>query len=349
MTREYKVVKMFSRSEQPTGRWPTEQQTLLLQAALLSGAPALAVWRAWRLTADLDRLPPGGFALLPLLAYNLQAQGVRDPLLDKCQGIHRRTWTQNQVRLQAVAPLVDSAQVAGLTPLLTGDLPLALLHYPAQGLRAINHLHLATPASQAVAMRTQLTQAGWQPYRTKEDWLARPLLNNRYSQRFRRSGDDLMLHWRSLSPDHKQGQNSESLSINGVTAHSADATALLLALCVGGIADFWRYGAIQWLVDATMLLRASAATIDWPRLAVQAAQQAAGVRMNAALTALQTWVDAPIPSVIRQTAATLPVQPFEGWEARLCQRLPSKAGKIVSLWAEGQRARWRQSTEITHG
>jgi hypothetical protein len=188
-------------------------------------------------------------------------------------------------------------------------------------------------------MRTQLTQAGWQPYRTKEDWLARPLLNNHRPQRFRQSGDDLTLHLRSLAPGPEHEQMSDRLSINGVTAPSADATALLLAVCVQGVADFWRYGTIQWLVDATMLLRSSAATIDWPRLTAQVARQAAGVRMNAALTALQTWVDASIPPAIQQTVATLPIQPFERWEAHLCQRLPGKAGKVISLWAEGRRAR----------
>ena len=332
------MTKKLYLSKQAVDCRPTEQQLLLLQAALLQGEPALAAWRAWRLTADLDQLPPGGFALLPLLAYNLQAQGVRDSLLDTCQGIYRRTWTQNQMRLQVVAALLGQVQATALTPLVTGDLPLALLHYPAQGLRAIHHLHLTTPASQAVAMRTQLTQAGWQPYRTKEDWLARPLLNN-HPQRFRQSGDDLTLHLHSLAPGHEHEQMRDRLSINGVTAPSADATTLLLAVCVQGVADFWRYGAIQWLVDATMLLRSSAATIDWPRLTAKVARQAAGVRMNAALTTLQTWVDASIPPAIQQTLATLPVQPFERWEARLCQRLPGKAGKMIMLWGEWQRQR----------
>jgi hypothetical protein len=333
------VTKKLYLSKQAVECRPTEQQLLLLQAALLQGEPALAAWRAWRLTADLDQLPPGGFALLPLLAYNLQQHGLSDDLLNKCQGIYRRTWTQNQLRLQAVGALLGTVADAGLTPVLSGDLPLALLYYPAQGLRAINHLHLATPAPQAVAMRTQLTQAGWQPYRTKEDWLARPLLNNHRPQRFRQSGDDLTLHLRRLPPGPEHEQRSDLLSINGATTPSADATDLFLTVCVQGVTDFWRYGAIQWLVDATMLLRSSAATLDWPRLTAQVARQAAGVRMNAALTALQTWVDASIPPAIQQTVATLPIQPFERWEAHLCQRLPGKAGKVISLWAEGRRAR----------
>lgn len=98
------------------GRQPTEQQTLLLEAALLQGKPALAAWRAWRLTADLDQLPPGGFGLLPLLAYNLQVQGVRDPLLDKCHGIHRRTWTQNQLRCKPWARCCTVSRTPVLLP-----------------------------------------------------------------------------------------------------------------------------------------------------------------------------------------------------------------------------------------
>lgn len=323
-------------------RQPTEQQRLLLCAALLAGEEALAAWRAWRLTADLDQLPPGGFALLPMLAYNLQHYGLHDDLLNKCQGIHRRTWTQNQLRLQTVTALLRPMQEAGLTPLLTGDLPLALRYYPAQGLRAINQLHLWTPAAQVAAVQMQLTQAGWQRQQTKQDWLPHLGIANP-SYRFRRAGEDLVLQWRRLAA---VSPNSRSLTINGLVATSVNPTDLLLWVCTRGIADFWVYGAVQWVSDALMVLRSSTSEINWSRLVEQAAQQAVVLRLSMALQELQEWVDAPVPPSVQQTVAGLSVQPFERWEARLCHRFSGKAGKLISRWLEWQRARWQQSSSL---
>jgi len=321
---------------------PTRQQRLLLCAALLAGEEALSAWRAWRLTADLDQLPPGGFALLPLLAYNLQQQGVRDDLLNKCHGIQRRTWTQNQLRLQTVEALLRPIQDAGFTLVLTGDLLLALLYYPTQGLRAINQLHLWTPAAQAAAMQTQLTQAGWQRQQTKQDRLHRLGVADP-SYRFGRPGEDLVLQWRSLAA---VPPNSQPLTINGLVATSVNPADLLLWVCSRGIVDFWVYGTVQWLADALMILRSSSDGIDWPYLVEQAMQQAAVLRLSLALQGLQEWVDAPIPLSVRQALATLPVRSFERWEARFCQRFPGKVGKIVSIWLEGQRGRWQQSSRV---
>lgn len=327
---------------------PTEQQRLLLHAALLPGAPALAAWCTWRLTADLDQLPPGGFGLLPLLAYNLQQSGISDDLLNKCQGIHRRTWTQNQMRLQTVGALLRPMQDAGLTPLLTGDLPLALLYYPAQGLRAINQLHLWTPATQRAAMQTQLHQAGWRRQQTKQDWL-HYLGAGDPNQRWRQPGTDLVLQWRNLPVDGEPSavalaNNHQPLTINGVTVCSMKATELLLWVCVQGVADFWAYGAVQWLVDAMMLLRSPVAAIEWPRLLGLAAQQAVVLRLQTALQGLQAWLDAPIPADVQQTLAALPVQRIEQWEAQLCQRFPGKVGKIITLWGARQREGRRPSS-----
>lgn len=329
------MTKKLYRSKQVVECRPTEQQLLLLQAALLQGESALAAWRAWRLTADLDQLPPGGFALLPLLAYNLQQHGVNDDLLNKCHGIHRRTWTQNQLRLQTVATLLQSMQDAGLTPLVTGDLPLALLYYPAQGVRAINQLHLWTPAAQATAMQTQLAQTGWVVGRTKQDWLQRLLTSG--LQRFHYPGDNWSLYWHQLSShahnhDAALWQHTRSLSINGMVVQCANVTDLFLTVCVQGIADFWRYGAIQWLADAMMLLRSPSPTIDWSCLVKIAAQQAFSVRMASAVYALQHWLDAPIPPDIFPALATSPTHPFERWAVRFYSWLPRQARPLLALW-----------------
>jgi hypothetical protein len=329
--------------EAPLQQQPSEQQALLLQAALLQGEPALAAWRTWRVDADLDQLPPGGFGILPLLAYNLQGHGMIDPILDKCHGIRRRTWTQNQLHLRQVASLIQSLQDSGSTHLLLGDLLLALRDYPEQGLRMINQVQLLTPASQATAVQTQLTEAGWQPQQQKPSWRQLPPVDDNPPRLFRKPGNGLALHWYSQSSKGYSPlptdvwQNAPSLPLNSVTTHGVNPTDCLLWVCSRGIVDFWRFGAIQWLVDALMLLRNGQPTIDWSRLLNGMTQQAVTVRMRAALHTLQNVLDAPIPSSVLQTMVTNPVRSFEQWEAQIYTRLPRKAGRLLALWPAYQR------------
>ena len=84
------------------GPWPNPQQELLLRAALLEGEAALSAWQQWQAEADLDHLDYGSFRLLPLLYQNLQRHQIKHPWLPTLKGIHRRTWYQNQLRLQSL-------------------------------------------------------------------------------------------------------------------------------------------------------------------------------------------------------------------------------------------------------
>lgn len=327
---------------------PTEQQILLLHAALLESEAALAAWRAWRLTADLDQLPPGGFGLLPLLAYNLQRLDIVDPLLDQCQGIHRRTWTQNQLYIRQVATLIQALQEGQIKPLLYNDVLLALAYYPAQGLRMIQRVHLVTPDSQGTTAQACLNRAGWRPQQTPKTWVRSLVVGGARPQHLQQAGGDLTLAWQQASPHAYPPlatdlwQQAHPLTINGVAAEGVSPTDLFLMICTQGIADLWRFGAVQWLADATTLLRTAA--IDWARLVTLAAQQAFTLRLTAALQGLHQWVDAPVPAASLAAISMLPVQPFERWEAQCYQRLPSMLGKGSVLWLATRRHRWvRQS------
>lgn len=330
------------------GRWPTEQQLLLLHTALLPAEAALATWRAWRVTADLDQLPPGGFGLLPLLAYNLQHVGIVDPLLDKCQGIYRRTWTQNQLHLRQLAITIQALQAKQLTPLMQGEVPLALAYYPGPGLRIVQQAHLVTPAAQAAAVHMALTEAGWHSQPTTKARVRALVIGHPQPQHFRQAGSDLVLVWQQAAPNTYPPlaadlwQQAQPLRINEVATQAMSATDLFLLVCTQGIADFWRGGAVQWLVDAMLLLRTADPGIDWPRLLELAEHQAFTLRLSAALQGLQQWVDAPISATTLSTLATQSVQPFERWEEHCYQRSSPLLGKGGALWAAAQRRRWVQ-------
>lgn len=332
---------------------PTVQQTLLLCAALQQGDAALAAWRAWRVNADLDQLPPGGFGLLPLLAYNLQRLTIVDPLLDKCQGIHRRTWTQNQLYLRQVATLLQTLQDDQITLLIEGEVLLALAYYPTLGARMFQQVQVVTPAEQERATQAVLAQAGWRPIPTAKAWLRKLVIGGTQPRHFQQTGSDLTLCWQQASPNTYPPlaadlwQRGQPLVINGVASQGVSPTDLFWMVCTQGIADLWRFGAVQWLVDATLLLRTGA--VDWARLLEQVARQAFTLRLTAAVQGLQQWVDAPIPAEHLSTLMALPVHSFERWEQQYYQRYPSPIGKGGALWAAGQRHRWVRERERAGG
>ncbi len=340
---------------------PDEQQILLLRAALLQEEPALTAWRAWRVSADLDQLPFGGFGLLPLLAYNLRRYNLTDPLLDKCQGIHRRTWTQNQLLVQGVTPLLQMVQQAHITPILGGALALALFHYPDQRLRMVNRIDLLTATPQPSALLSLLSQAGWQRQQTWRQALRARLVGGAQPQRFSHAQfrdvhlSDVHLQWQNFAslpypPLLNEGdQPGRNFTLRGVAVQCVSVTDLFFELCVQGISDLQRYGSIQWIADAGLLLQSTAPAIDWTRIVERSTEQAFTLRMIAALACLHQTIGAAIPPTLLQTLAALPSYPFERWEMQLSNRLPNSlskslptgARKFVTLWLEARRSRWQ--------
>src|SRR6476619_3545218 len=81
---------------------------LLLKAALLDEDAAIAAYRAWRTTLDLETISYSQQRLLPLLQINLTRFGLEDPLVDRFRGIRRYFWVRN-LKAMAFAKRVFTA------------------------------------------------------------------------------------------------------------------------------------------------------------------------------------------------------------------------------------------------
>jgi len=90
----------------------------LLRAILLPDDRWQAAWLRWRAGADLDRLAPGAFRLMPLLYQRLRAAGWDEPWMGRLQGIHRHTWARNQMLLRDAADAARSLHQAGVPVML---------------------------------------------------------------------------------------------------------------------------------------------------------------------------------------------------------------------------------------
>src|SRR4051794_32864599 len=95
-------------------RWPTDEQELLLRAALGEGPSAVAAWQAWQARRDLDSVDPDESRLLPLVYQNLADQQADEPELARLRGVYRRTWYANQLTLQRTADRLRVFQKRGI-------------------------------------------------------------------------------------------------------------------------------------------------------------------------------------------------------------------------------------------
>src|SRR5262249_16920252 len=143
--------------------WPTREQQLLLRAALASGSEARDAWASWKASADVGHLDEGSRRLLPLLAFNLNRLGVKDPLLAAFSMLHRLAHVENTARLGEAAQALRALRDASIDTLVLKGAAVASLYYPDHGLRPMGDVDVLVPTSQRQAAMTALGKAGWTP------------------------------------------------------------------------------------------------------------------------------------------------------------------------------------------
>jgi hypothetical protein len=345
---------------------PTEEQLLLLQAALFDGEDALAAWRAWSARADIERLDPGSNRMLPLVSYNLDRLGVDDPLSARLRGYRRQTWYKNQIWLSEMARFLAEFERAGLQTLVLKGTALVLLFYPDCGLRPMTDLDLLVRRDQARAAMSLLAELGWKA--NDED------MERRVRSASRKNGADangdlasatmisaalerrvrqghatdfvnsarlrLDLHWyvlpenRGPDADTDFWNDAVPVRIGNFTTKALSPTDTLLHVCVHG-AKWCPVPPMRWVADAMMIMRAASDQIDWNRLVRLARKRRLSLPLGRALTYLAENMRAPIPPAVLLELRDTPTTWSERMEYRMFSR-PRKAGENYSalsvLW-----------------
>src|SRR4030042_3024069 len=138
------------------GAFPSFEQELFLQAALLPGDLGLAAWRQWsRHVAWEKDIYQGSFALLPLLYNHLKELGVDDPAMGRFKGIYRKVWYQNMTLLHETAEVLRVFEADRIDNLVLKGAALAPLYYQDIGLRKMHDVDVAVP----IAGRRRATHA----------------------------------------------------------------------------------------------------------------------------------------------------------------------------------------------
>jgi Uncharacterised nucleotidyltransferase len=300
--------------------WPTEQQTLLLRAALCDGEQSVAAWSRLRPELDLDTLEPESTVLLPLVGRQLAAAGLEEPLLPRLQGMRRRTWTVNQLRLDRLGPALGMVQASGAEPLVVQSFELPALYYGDLGVRAVNSLHLLVGEDGFDGAARGLGDAGWTAGHRGRSWTT-----------FGAEGEECVLH-RRLFDEFAAAEPAAPVDfeLHGVAAKALAPVDELLDVCLRG-ARMGRWRSHVWLADAHTILRTAGAELDWAELVGRAARLRATLRLLDALRFLRSELGAPVPDGVLEELERVRVGRREALAHRLAATRPAPERAIRLL------------------
>ncbi|MBP1464206.1 nucleotidyltransferase family protein [Candidatus Chloroploca sp. M-50] len=289
----------------------------LLQAVLYPDEPHPQALQTWLAATELNRLEPGQFHLLPLIASQLQRIAPEHPWLPRIKGIYRRVWYANQRAIRAASEVLQMLEASGQAALLIGPAALALTVYAAdqaQTLRAVGVPQVLVPTEDRGTAIQVLSAAGWQPCpptsRLTEPRFARWQAGYLFAKpSANQEVDQVRLCWHALpyAPLAAWGsqwfERAVPLAHASLQAQTLDPTdQLLQALTTGPALE------LIPLVDGARLI--ARAPIDWPRLVAMATQSQLAFVLHEQLATMRALGVTDVPAPILAELALIKVPPY---------------------------------------
>jgi hypothetical protein len=318
--------------KRPANYWPTEEQTLLLRAGLLSGDAALAAWQRVAPRLHVARLDQASQRLLPLVHANLRRQGVPAQRLAEIAESYRTAWLWNQRLFQHAAELVAALEQRGIRSIVLKGLGVIMTSYRDIGSRPMADLDLLVPAAQTGPAAEVLRRSGWTPRRA----LTPAFMSVQHAAPFDGDhGDECDLHWRVFEEpgdpavDDEWWAASTTVEFQGARLGVLCPADQLLHACVHG-AKWAPTPGIRWVADAFMLVRAG--QIDWPRFVAQVRARRFTLRARETLCYLSTAMGAAIPEETLGQLSRLPSSSLEHFEHWVKDRERGVLGEFPIYW-----------------
>jgi hypothetical protein len=309
-TRQHRRAQRLARALRSP--WPAGLHADLLGAALLTGEPALAAWRAWRAHAVLDGIDQASFRLLPLLYRNLERLGVDDDLMPTLRGIYRRAWVANQVLLRRLSGVLTTLHDAGVPTMVLKGAALADQAYRDAGARPMADLDVWVPAAEFPRAFGVLVGAGWTDRREESaECAADPVLyrsrNHAVGLRTVADRSDVLdlhqdifrLYWQYHVPvpEARFWDAAEPCSFEGVATRRLAPHHQLLHVCFHGLQS-QPLPTIRWVADVDALVRARAGDLDWDALLADARELSLVDALRDALLHVAETYGTPVPAPV---------------------------------------------------
>jgi hypothetical protein len=274
---------------------------------------------------DLDLLEDGSYTVVPLLHRNLQELGIGDSDVGRLRGIYRHTWSRNQLLLERLGVAIDALTASDVEPLSLGGPIRALRYYGDAGLRPTDIIELLVRPSEHGRALTVLGEFGWKPAREAAHQPQDPAYLVHEDSR-------LVVRTRALAdtgaPDSSlmdaAWKATEEVDLKGRRARVPNPSAELLCIVLDGAVGRPRRN-IQWVADATLLLRAAQSEVDWQLVLEEALAASLALRLRDALGYVSEAVEAPVPPEIIAKLHETPTTRRE----TLAHRLSGSTGVIA--------------------
>jgi hypothetical protein len=320
------------------GNRPTEEQRLVLHAALDDRDEALAAWQGWREAVDFDAVDHGSTRLLPLVYRNLGPDSFDAEVAGRLKGLYRRSWTHNQLIFKRAAEAIGVLEAAGISTLVTKGASLAILSYADVGVRPMDDVDVLVPIDHTADAIEVLSAAGWSP--DHDDPLAWTGVHHSLGFAGRDSGN-VDLHWFSLwQPANDTGlwQASVSLELAGVVTRAPSPADQLLLACVHGT-PWSPLPPFRWIADAATVVRGAADQLDWAHLVSEAERRRLTVATGAALAYLRDEFGIAVPEQVLEQLGEVPVSRHERAAFRAACRPDSPLRTLQMAWDRYRRLR----------
>jgi hypothetical protein len=282
-------------------QFPDATQELLLQAALQDPEAGHRALELWRRKIDGRRLDAGVHRLLPLVYRNLASHWREDPFLASLQAVYRKTWSQNRIRLRTLRDLLIRFQGEGIDPMVLKGGALMVLAYRDFGVRPMTDLDLLVKPEAARRTVQCLHAWGWKSSLNHPELL----MDIRHGDEFvAADGQRVDVHWNVLQECCGPGSNDDfwrqaiPCEIGDIACKSLCAADQLLHVIVHG-ARWSLVQPVSWVADATALIRAAGASIDWDHFVQQVRSRRLVAPVTQALEYLSArrWAEIPLRSL----------------------------------------------------
>ena len=300
---------------------------LLLKAALLDEDAAIAAYRAWRPTLDLETISYGQQRLLPLLQSNLTRFGIEDPLADRFRGIRRYFWVQNLKAMAFAQRVFAALDQAGVSFIVLKGAALIACYLTDRSLRPMGDIDILVPEERLADAIAVLTAMNLHP-----GILVRDVLLNCRDPRipgcnFVGPHGNIDLHWKALHLDLRPGADDRfwdahrKASLDGMPIRVLDPAHQLIHICAHAAQRDPGMETELWPADAIQVIRGSK-DLSVERLIREADQRRLSVIMAESLRFLADEFGVALTSAISRLDASA------SWTERLEMRLrPTRSKK----------------------
>jgi hypothetical protein len=279
--------------------WPNDLQLELLRAGLFSGHFSLDAWQKWKEGIDFDKIDYASYKLLPLVARNESLRFLQDPVFDKCKGVYRRNWVENQLSWNKLLPVLEALHNFGVDKIiLLKGMAMTLHVYKDFGTRVMGDVDILIRKDQVRIAIPFLLSSGWKPTVAHFDVDDEEQLKRAHAiNLIHRNGLKLDVHW-SFIEEHSLALDEAVLKgaipLQSSYLYVPNPADLLLQTCVHGL-KYSQVPLIRWIADAVSLLKHSQRRMDWNRFILLANQAHLCRPLYFGLNYLAEKFQAPIP------------------------------------------------------